>query len=164
MRSPRANDRLLPAPHQTGQAVFPHPAFRVPLSEGRNLPTQGDLQLPDIILALIALAGRHHVLRCASRLRNKWRPFAPPWVVQTTKGPARDHHYYERLRLLPWPARPPFLKRLCRQFESSLLAMTDLPAYPSVTSQHVAHADPAGPLSEPTTVGPGSNSSAFTNP
>src|SRR5258708_11162815 len=41
------------------------------------------------------------------------------------------------------------------------LAMTDLPAYPSVTSQHVAHAVPAGPLPEPTTVGPGSDSAAF---
>ena len=30
--------------------------------------------------------------------------------------------------------------------ESSLLAMTDLPAYTCVTSQHVAYADPAGPL------------------
>src|SRR5687768_5677232 len=47
--------------------------------------------------------------------------------------------------------------------ESCLLAMTDLPAYPSVTSRHVAHADPAGPLSEPTTVDPGSNSAAFAN-
>src|SRR5882724_10919462 len=45
--------------------------------------------------------------------------------------------------------------------ESSLLAMTDLPVYPSVTSPHVAHADPAGPLSKPTTVGLGSHSSAF---
>ena len=45
--------------------------------------------------------------------------------------------------------------------ESSLLAMTDLPAYPSVTSRHVAHADPAGPLSKPTTVDPGFNSAAF---
>jgi hypothetical protein len=42
------------------------------------------------------------------------------------------------------------------------LIMTDLPAYPSVTSRHVAHADPAGPLSKPTTVDPGSDSSAFT--
>ena len=33
--------------------------------------------------------------------------------------------------------------------ESSLLTMTDLPAYPSVTSQHVAYADPAGPLLDP---------------
>ena len=33
-----------------------------------------------------------------------------------------------------------------------LLAMSDLPAYPCVTSRHVAHADPAGPLPEPTTV------------
>ena len=32
LRGPRANDRLLPTPHQTGQAVFPHPAFRVPFS------------------------------------------------------------------------------------------------------------------------------------
>jgi hypothetical protein len=45
--------------------------------------------------------------------------------------------------------------------EFALLAMTGLPAYPSVTSQHVAHADPAGPLPEPTTVDPGSNSAAF---
>ena len=30
--------------------------------------------------------------------------------------------------------------------ESSLLAMTDLPTYPVVTSRHVAHADHAGPL------------------
>ena len=47
--------------------------------------------------------------------------------------------------------------------ESCLLAMTDLPVYPSVTSRHVAHADPAGPLSKPTTVGLGFNSSAFTH-
>jgi hypothetical protein len=33
--------------------------------------------------------------------------------------------------------------------ESSLPAMTDLPAYPSVTSRHVAHADPAGPMPQP---------------
>src|SRR4030095_6610454 len=38
-------------------------------------------------------------------------------------------------------------------FESSPLAMTDLPAYPSVTSRHAAHADPAGPLPRSTTVG-----------
>jgi len=37
--------------------------------------------------------------------RNKWHPFAPPWVVQTS-GLARDHRYYERLRLLPWPDQP----------------------------------------------------------
>jgi hypothetical protein len=30
MRGFAPNDRLTPAPHQTGQAVFPHPAFRVP--------------------------------------------------------------------------------------------------------------------------------------
>ena len=54
---------------------------------------------------LVALAGRHHVLPCASRLRNKWRPFAPPRVVRTC-GPARDHHYYEHLRLLAWAERP----------------------------------------------------------
>ena len=159
-----ANDRLLSRPSSNRTGGFPASGFPSSFVGRPKPPTQGDLQLPDIILALVALAGRHHVLRCASRLRNKWRPFAPPWVVQTTKGPARDHHYYERLRLLPWPARPPFLKRLCRQFESSLPAMADLPAYPSVTSRHVAHADPAGPLSEPTTVGPGSNSAAFTHP
>jgi hypothetical protein len=51
--------------------------------------------------------------------------------------------------------------RVAPPVESSLLAMTGLPAYPSVTSQHVAHADPAGPLPEPTTVDPGSNSTAF---
>ena len=34
----------------------------------------------------------------------------------------------------------------------SLLAITGLPAYPSVTSRHVAHADPAGPLVEATAV------------
>jgi hypothetical protein len=45
--------------------------------------------------------------------------------------------------------------------ESVLLSMTGLPAYPSVTSQHVAHADPAGPMPKPTTVGPGSDSAAF---
>ena len=45
--------------------------------------------------------------------------------------------------------------------ESWLLAMTGLPAYPRITSRHVVHADPAGPLPEPTTVGPGSSSSAF---
>jgi hypothetical protein len=39
--------------------------------------------------------------------------------------------------------------------------MADLPVYPSVTSRHVAHADPAGPLSPPTTVGLGGNSAAF---
>jgi hypothetical protein len=33
--------------------------------------------------------------------------------------------------------------------ESFLLAKTDLPAYPSVTSRHVAYADPAGPLPNP---------------
>jgi hypothetical protein len=27
------NDRMTPAPHQTGQAVFPHPAFRVPFPD-----------------------------------------------------------------------------------------------------------------------------------
>jgi hypothetical protein len=32
---------------------------------------------------------------------------------------------------------------------------TGLPAYPVVTSLHVAHADPAGPLENPTTVVPG---------
>jgi hypothetical protein len=31
---PEANDRLLPTPHQTGRAVFPHPAFRVPFLGG----------------------------------------------------------------------------------------------------------------------------------
>ena len=30
MRGFAPNDRQAPAPHQTGQAVFPHPAFRVP--------------------------------------------------------------------------------------------------------------------------------------
>ena len=54
-----------------------------------------------------------------------------------------------------WGVAPPV--------EFCLLAMTGLPAYPSVTSRHVAHADPAGPLSKPTTVGPGSDSSAFTH-
>ena len=45
--------------------------------------------------------------------------------------------------------------------ESSLLAITGLPAYPSVTSRHVAHADPAGLLSRPSTVGLDRNPSAF---
>ena len=45
--------------------------------------------------------------------------------------------------------------------ESSLLAMTGLPAYPRFTSRHVAHADPAGPLSFPATVGLGIDSAAF---
>ncbi len=60
--------------------------------------------------------------------------------------------------------------------ESCLLAMTGLPAYPSVTSRHVAHrggggesrglvdgraADPAGPLPKPMTVGLGPDSAAF---
>src|SRR5436189_5468520 len=75
---------------------------------------QIDLQLANVCRALVALAGRHHVLRCASFLRNKWRPFAPPRVVRT-KGPARDHRYYERLRLLPWPARPPSSPKLHRE-------------------------------------------------
>jgi hypothetical protein len=44
-----ANDRLLAASHQTGQAVFPHPAFRVPLSQSSGFAIQGDLQLPDFI-------------------------------------------------------------------------------------------------------------------
>jgi hypothetical protein len=45
--------------------------------------------------------------------------------------------------------------------ESGSLAMIGLPAYPGITSRHVVHADPAGPLSEPPTVGLGSNSTAF---
>jgi hypothetical protein len=54
VRGREANDRLLPAPHQTGQAVFPHPAFRVPgtvgdVRFGLRFPIQGDLQLPDFI-------------------------------------------------------------------------------------------------------------------
>ena len=39
--------------------------------------------------------------------------------------------------------------------------MTDLPVYPSVTSRHVAHADPAGPLPKPATVGLDFDSAAF---
>jgi hypothetical protein len=46
--------------------------------------------------------------------------------------------------------------------ESSLLAMTGLPAYPRFTSRHVAHADPAGPLPIPATVGLVIDSAAFT--
>jgi hypothetical protein len=46
--------------------------------------------------------------------------------------------------------------------ESWLLTMTGLPAYPRFTSRHVAHADPAGPLSIPATVGLGIDSAAFT--
>src|SRR5215210_9533950 len=39
--------------------------------------------------------------------------------------------------------------------------MADLPAYPHITSRHVVHADPAGPLSPPATVGLGKDSAAF---
>jgi hypothetical protein len=55
------------------------------------------------------------------------------------------------LRTPPTPA----LARTASPFKGvappveSLLAMTGLPAFPNVTSQHVAHADPAGPLSGP---------------
>jgi len=105
----------------------------------------------------------------------------------TIKGPARDHRYYECLRVEAsrsratppsgWPvaslSRGFRVARLCHDrnglpFEEVVppvefaLVMADLPAYPSVTFRHVAHADPAGPLSEATTVNPGSDSSAFT--
>ena len=110
------------------------------------------------VWALVALTGRHHVLRCASLLRNKWRPFAPPRVVRT-RGPARDHRYHEHLRLLS-RTRAAFPFDGVVSPVESLLAMTDLPAYPSVTSRHVAHADPAGPLSDPRRFS-GSDSSAF---
>jgi len=45
--------------------------------------------------------------------------------------------------------------------EFCLLSMTGLPVYPCVTSRHVVHADPAGPLLKPATVSLGSNSAAF---
>src|SRR5215217_424916 len=83
--------------------------------------------------ALLALASRRHILPCASFLRNKWRPFAPPRVVRT-RGPARDHHYYERLRLLPWPHGLPPSERLGRllsqvysPWQISPLTRTSLP-------------------------------------
>ena len=70
-----------------------------------RLGDTGRLASPGRFWALVALAGGHHVLCCASLLRNKWRPFAPPRVLQTL-GLARHHHYYERLRLLSWSERP----------------------------------------------------------
>ena len=39
--------------------------------------------------------------------------------------------------------------------------MADLPAYPHITSRHVAHADPAGPLPPSATVGLEGSSAAF---
>jgi len=146
-------------PHQTGRAVFPHPAFPSSFVEAEAFRYRviGSCRR---LFALIALAGRHHILPCSSLLRNKWRPFAPPRVFRT-KGPARDHHYYERLRLLSRPARPSPVTGLCRWFESGFTRHDRSPLNPSVTSDMVAHADPAGPLSKPTTVGPGSDSAAF---
>ncbi len=58
-------------------------------------------------------------------------------------------------------ARPPSFGEVGPLVESGLLAMADLPVYPHITSRHVVHADPAGLISPPATVGLGADSSAF---
>jgi hypothetical protein len=82
------------------------------------------------------------------------------------------------LRTPPTPAMASTASPFCGvvpPVEFCLFSMTGLPAYPCVTSQHVAHRggggerggwqmgeqDPAGPLPRPTTVNPGLNSTAF---
>src|SRR5260221_1964842 len=77
--------------------------------------------------------------------------------VASPRSPAGspDHRSGTESSLLRTPPTPdmahaasPF-DRVAPPVESSLLAISGLPAYPSVTSRHVAHADPAGPLPQP---------------
>src|SRR5687767_12426733 len=102
--------------------------------------------------------------------------FAPAEQVASLRSSAScpDQRSGTGSSLLPTPPTPAVARAafsvsgVAPPVESSLLATTGLPTYPSPfgfaqgrLSQHVAHADPAGPLSKPTTVGPGLDSAAF---
>jgi hypothetical protein len=67
------------------------------------------------------------------------------------------------LRMPPTPAmaRSASPLRVVPPVESFLPAITGLPAYPSATSRHAAHADPAGPLLHPRRLVWMKSSSAF---
>ena len=111
-------------------------------------------------LGAVSPSGRHHVLPCSSALRNKWRPFAPPRVLRT-KGPAWDQSL---LRTPPTSVMArtasPF-GGLCRRWSQVYPPCQISPFTRTSLRRHVVHADPAGPLSAPATVGLGADSSAF---
>ena len=104
-----------------------------------------------------------------SRASHPSLRFPPAEQVASLRSPAgspdqRSGTGSSLLRTPPTPATAraasPFAG-VVPPVESSLLTMTGLPAYPHFTSRHVAHADPAGLLSFPTTVNLGINSAAF---
>ncbi len=107
-------------------------------------------------------AGRHRVPPRSSPCGTSGVPSHPPRVARTQRGPARDQHYYERLRLLPRPARPRPLSGLRRRlgllcyppWQTSPLARAPLPDMSPTQT-------PLSPLLLPTTVGLEGNSAAF---
>src|SRR4051812_27089016 len=60
-----------------------------------------------------------------------------------------------------WPCTPSRFKGVVPPFGSFFPAITGLPVYPSVTPRHVAHVDPAGLMSRPSTVSLDRDPSAF---
>ena len=141
MRGIFANDRLLPAPHQTGQAVFPHPAFRIPFLR-------------------ITFALRHSVngscrivMGAGSSCGAVTRSFASPQRIGISDLPWLLLAFPEinaTMEVSDSCGGLPSLDR-CWSCAGGWIqsTATGLPAYPSVTSRHVAHADPVGPLSIP---------------
>jgi hypothetical protein len=107
---PGAKDRLLPAPYQTGRAVFPHPAFRVSFFRWACAAWQKLVKIQETFGAGSRDSRPSPLRHFASLHRHKCPPLAPRGLSCPT-----DQRYYGGLRLLPQPARPSPLRGLCRQ-------------------------------------------------